>query len=165
MEAIKLAKDLIEAGISPDAEYVAAAGYCCGWVKAWKVESGYLVYWGDNEDSYAVFEKHVEMNELADWLEWDTDDELDAIAQRANVRGADAIPEATEDDEGPFYVLMTRYCYGPIETSRFVIDDRGEPLEFETLQDARSWIERADSEVYYLAHNEYARPTYKVVTT
>jgi hypothetical protein len=89
---------------------------------------------------------------------------LDAIAQRANVRGAATVPEAHEDNEGPFYILATRYWYGPTEASRFVPDDRGEPLAFDTYAQARAWIERADGEVYHLAHGEYARPAYKVVT-
>jgi len=165
MDAKKEAHKLEAAGVEPIAEYVAAAGPDWGWVKVWQVDGGgYLVYWTDNHDYYAVVEDSVDIEDLAAWLEWDSVNEWESIEQRANVRGSHAIPEARGDEDGPFYVLVTRYWYGPIETSRFVLDDRGEPLAFDTYAQARAWIERADSEVYYLAHGEYARPSYKVVT-
>jgi hypothetical protein len=56
------------------------------------------------------------------------------------------------------------YWYGPREISRFVSDGRGEPLEFETIKEAHEWLKRANSGIYHLAHGEYARPSYKVVT-
>jgi len=166
MEAIDLAERMISDGVAPDAEYKAVAGADYGWAKAWKVESGYVVQYGDSDNTYAGFDKnsHLEDDDLASWLEWQDLDRLEAIEQRANIRGADAIPDAGEDQDGPFYVLVTRYWYGPREASGFVTDDRGEPLEFESIKDARDWIKRNDSEVYYLAHGEYARPAYKVVT-
>ena len=165
--ALEKACELELAGIEPVAEYVAAAGRGYGRVKIWKIDDGYLVYWGNSGEEYAVVEKHVDIEdkeELADWLEWQDLEPLETIAQRANVRGAHAVPEAHEGDEGPFYILETRYWYGATETSRFVSNNRGEPLEFETIKEARAWIESADGEVYYLAHNECARPSYKVVS-
>jgi hypothetical protein len=167
MEAIEQVKKLIESGISPNAEYVAAAGLDCGWVKVWKVDGGYVVQYGDGDNTYTAFENDISLyeDELADWLEWQDLDPLDSIEQRANIRGADAIPVAVGDESGPFYILMTRYWYGPREISRFVSDGRGEPMEFETIKDAYEWLKHANSGIYHLAHGEYARPTYKVVTT
>ena len=165
-KALEKAREL-DARIIPAAEYVAAAGQDYGWVKTWEIDDGYLVYWGNSGEEYAVVEKHVDIEdkeELADWLEWQDLEPLETIAHMANVRGAHAVPEAHEGDEGPFYILETRYWYGPTETSRFVSNNRGEPLEFGTTKEARAWIESADGEVYCLAHGEYARPSYKVVT-
>jgi len=167
-KALAKARELTLAAVQPDAEYVAAAGPGYGWVKVWKMADGYLVYWGNDGESHAVFEEQVDIedqDELASWLEWQDLEPWEEIEQRANVRGASAVPKAHEGDEGPFYILATHYWYGATETSNFVTDDRYEPLGFETFEDARAWIANADSEVYYLAHNEYARPTYKVVTT
>lgn len=165
--ALEMAQNMKRDSVEPSAEYVAAAGYGYGWVKVWKIEDGYLVYWGNNAESYAVFEEHMNIedeDELAEWLEWQDLDNWESIEQRANVRGADAIPEEGEDEEGPFYVLKTRRWYGATETSNLIRDESGrEPLEFETYEEAREWIKAADDCVYYLAHNESSRPSYKVV--
>jgi len=168
-EALAKAKDLELAGVKPVAEYDAAAGPNYGFVMVWETEEGYLVYWGDKTNENAVYKENVDISNLASWIENSSLRGLEAIEQMANIRGADAVSEAKEYDKGPFYILMTRRWLGwgwhpATETSAFVEDNRG-PLAFETLQDARAWIERADSEVYYLAHNEYERPSYKVVTT
>ena len=163
-EALKLERD----GVEPTAEYTAAAGPGWGWIKVWKTDSGYLVYWGNDGGSHAVFEKQVDIedqDELASWLEWQDLEPWEEIEQRANVRGAAAVPEAKDSDPGPFYILVTRYWYGATETSSLVMDERGrEPFVFDSFDDARAWIESEESEVYYLAHNEYARPSYKVVS-
>jgi len=166
MKALETAENLIEEGIEPDAEYVAAAGFDYGWVKVWQVEDKFVVHWGDNTNSYAVLKDDVDLDDhsLAEWLEDDSLYGLEAILHTANIRGANAVPEAEETDEGPFYVLRTRYWYGATETSDVIMNNSGrEPLAFETLREARAWIERADSGVYYLAHGECARPSYKVV--
>jgi hypothetical protein len=163
--ALEKARELEVAGIEPVAEYVAAAGHNHGWIKVWEVEIGFVIYYGDGGSTHAAFEENMNLDEdeLASRIERQQDLEpLESIAQRANIRGADAIPAAGGDD-GPFYVLMTRYWYGPRETSWFATDDRGEPMEFKTIKEAREWIAHADSGTYYLAHGEYARPSYKVV--
>jgi len=156
-------EDMIRNVVAPDAEYTAAAGPDHGWVKVWANGGHYLVYWGNNAESYAIVDDDVDLEDLASYLEDDTMRGLEAIVQTANIRGADAVTPAAASDEGPFYILKSRHWYGATETSSLVMDDRGEPLAFETLRAARAWIERADSEVYYLAHGEYARPSYKVV--
>jgi hypothetical protein len=165
MNALEKAQDMIRNSVAPDAEYTAAAGPDYGWVKVWKVEGGYVVQYGDGGNTYAAFEKNISLDddELASWLEWQDLDRLESIEQRANVRGADAIPEASGDEDGPFYILVTRYWYGPREISRFVSDDRGEPSTFDAFKDAYAWIKRANRDVWHLSHGEYARPAYKVV--
>ena len=162
-------EDMIRSGVAPDAEYTAVAGPDYGWVKAWKTEGGYAVQYGDGDNTYHDFLRgDVDVDDveddLASYLEWQGLDRLAAIEQRANVRGADAIPDAKGGENGPFYILVTRYWYGPREVSGFVTDDRYDPIEFESIKDAHAWIKRADSEVCYLSHGEYARPCYKVVT-
>jgi hypothetical protein len=163
-EALKMAHEFELSGVEPIAEYIAVAGPGYGWVKVWTVEEGYLVYWGDNGEDYAVFEEYVDLEDLAEWIEWDDVGDLGAIEQRANVRGAAAVPEAKEGDEGPFYILETRHWYGPTETSSLIVGSNLEPLEFTSFAEAKEWIEEEDGSVYYLAHNESCRPTYKVVT-
>jgi hypothetical protein len=165
--ALEMAQKLKHEGVEPDAEYTAAAGPDYGWVKVWKVEGGYVVYWGDSGDSCAVLEEDIDLDDidgLAAWIEWGDCVDLDAIVRRANVRGADAVPEADQGSEGPFYVLETRQWYGATETSDVILDESGRgPLEFETYEQAREWINAADDDVYRLSHNESSRPSYKVI--
>jgi hypothetical protein len=149
---------LIKAGIEPVAEYVAAAGRDYGWAKAWLTDGRYVVQYGDNSNTYAEFAEDID--DLAEWFELWTLGGLDALVHTANVRGADAVPEAKEGDEGPFYVLETRYWCGAIETSSLVMGDGGrEPLEFESIEGARAWIDNVEDMPY-----ESGRPSYKVVT-
>jgi len=165
-KALEKARKLELDGVAPDAEYMAVAGSDYGWVKAWKVEDGYVVLYGDGDNTYADVDKssHLEDDDLAPWLEWQDLDPLESIEQRANVRGADAIPDATGDEDGPFYILVTRYLYGSREITGFVTNDRHEPLEFDSIKDAHEWIKRTDTAVWCLSWGEYARPSYKVVT-
>jgi hypothetical protein len=163
-KALEKVWEFLSDGVEPVAEYVAAAGCNYGLVKVWKKEEGYLVYWGNNGEEYAVFEKSVDLDDLAEWLEFEGLDEFEALEQRANVRGADAIQEAKDGDEGPFYILVTRHWYGPTETSSLVLGDGRKPLAFETYKEAKEWIESEEDCVYCLAHSESSRPSYKVVT-
>jgi hypothetical protein len=168
MEPIKLVQHMIIAGVAPDSEYVAAAGPGWGWVKVWATEDGYLVYCGNNAESYAAIEDKLDLDdedELASWLEFDDVSGLDAVIHTANVRGAASVPEANESSDGPFFILETRRLYGASETSSVVMDDSLRyPLEFWSLDEARAWIKRADGEVYWLLHNEIGRPSYKAVS-
>ena len=147
------------------AEYVAAAGDKYGWIKVQALDDGYFVYWGRNGESYATVVDSVDIEELASWLERHGANELEAIEERANIHGASAVPEATGDDKGPFYVLMTRYWGGQIETSSIVMDSCGrKPLEFKRLWNALAWIKNANDRAYHQSYNESGRPSYKVVT-
>ena len=61
------------------------------------------------------------------------------------------------------YVIQeTREWYGPKTTRSLVADMCGEPLTFQTREEAQLKIYELDSGLYYLAHNESSRPSYKV---
>lgn len=160
----ELAAIFDDRGIGPDSEYTAAAGQNYGYVAAWELpDGGYLISYADNgTTSHALAE---DADDLACWLESPDLDSLFTILQTANVRGREAVEEAEEDAEGPFYVLRTRYWYGPAEISTLVSDGySSSPAEFSTFQDAQDWIDAADDGVYILSHNESGAPSYKIVT-
>jgi hypothetical protein len=154
---------LIAAGVTPNAKYVAAAGFDYGWVKAWCIGDSYVIQYGDDMNTYTDVTKDI--GDLAEWLELWTLSGLDAIVQTANVRGSGAVSEAIVSNKGPFYILETRHWYSVIEISRVVMDDSGHhPLEFMSIKEARTWIKRVEDEPYWPLHNESGRPSYKVVT-
>jgi len=159
------AKRMIKEGVAPDVEYIAVAGAEYGWAKAWQVRGGYVVQYGDCDNTYTSIDKtgHLDDEDLVSWLEWQDLDRLESIEQIANIRGADAIPDAGEDYDGPVYVLATRYFYGPSKISNFVPNDRGEPLEFDSIKDAHEWVKHNNSDVCCLPSGEYARASYKIV--
>jgi hypothetical protein len=96
--------------------------------------------------------------------EWSGCGDLDAIEQRANIYGEDAIPQADRDSSGPFHVLMIRHWLGGFKTSSVIMDNMGlKPLEFETYEEAQEWIKAAEDDVYRLALCEASIPSYKVV--
>ena len=161
MNATDKVNRLIEEGVAPDAEYYAAAGREYGWVKAWLLGDRYVVQYGDNSNTYADFADDAD--DLASWIEYDISG-LDLIVQTANVRGADAVPEADESADGPFYVMETRYWYGATEESSIVTDDRGLYAQFASIEEARAWIDDVENRPYWLLHNESGRPSYKVVS-
>lgn len=144
--------------VEPTESFVAAAGSDYGAVEAWSLgDDGWVI-------AYPYGASFAEdADDLACWLESPDLGGLDTIVQTANVRGADEVSEATEEDEGPFYVLVTRYFYGPTEHSDWVWDESGGPRQFGTLQAAQDWIDKAEQAVYVTAHNESGRPAYKVV--
>lgn len=61
-----------------------------------------------------------------------------------------------------YVIVRTRYFYGPTEARDVLADRHGKPLTFDSRKAAKSHIEDLDSETYYLAHNEYQRPLYRV---
>ena len=150
-------------GIEPDEEYTAAAGKDYGYVNAWELPDGHhLIAFGNNaETDYALADG---ADDLAKWLENSYLSGLDAIINKANVRGIDDIEAASEDAEGPFYIVETHHYYGPIEQSGFVVGDDGEPRRFETYENAQAWIEQEEEGVYYTGHNESGRPSYVIVS-
>lgn len=149
-------------GIEPDEEFTSAAGRDCGYVAAWELPSGdYLVAYGDNaETNYDVAD---DADDLACWLESPDLSALDTIIQTANVRGN--IDAATEDAEGPFYIVQTRSYYGPTEESAFVAtdDNTGEPRQFTSYADAQEWIDEEEEGIYCTGQNESGAPSYVIV--
>jgi len=154
---------LRDRGIEPDEEYTAAAGKDYGYVAAWQLADGdYLIAYGNNAETYHAIADDAD--DLAHWLGVPGLSGLDAILQKANIRGAGSIDEADEDAQGPFYVIKTRNYYGPIEQSEVVLDDyKDEPMRFEDYEDAMGWIQSEEDEGYTTAHNESGAPTYTIV--
>jgi len=77
----------------------------------------------------------------------------------------EAVEEASEDAEGPFYILRTRYWFGVTETSGFVENKYNQAQrEYATYQDAKEWIDAEEDGVYSLSHDESGRPSYKIVS-
>ncbi len=155
---------LREHGCEPTEEFDAAAGRDYGHVEAWDFPEGkYGIMYGNNGSTdYAIAS---EIDDLAVWLESPDLCGLDMISQTAMVRGMEAVEEASEDAEGPFFILRTRYWYGVSETSVFVDSDDGQTEgEFATYQDAQEWIESEQCAVYTLSHNESGSPSYKIVS-
>jgi hypothetical protein len=150
-------------GIEPDEEFTAAAGKDQGYVAAWKLADGdYLIAYGNNAETYYAICDNAD--DLAHWLEDPDLSGLDAILQKANIRGAVSIDAAAEDAEGPFYVVMTRYYYGgPTEVSEIVEDDEGGPRKFATYDDAFEWVEAEEEGIYHTGHDEIGRPSYVIV--
>jgi hypothetical protein len=167
MEKLFTAKEVamifINLDVEPDERFVAAAGADYGNVSAWQMPSGnYVVSYGDNgQTEYSVAD---EVDDLAVWLEHPDLSGLDRIVERANVRGASSIDDASPDDDGPFYILRTRSYYGPTERSEILLgDDFHSSLEFASYADAENWINNDKNLVYYLANNEIGRPENKIV--
>jgi hypothetical protein len=155
---------LRDRGVEPDEEFSSAAGRDQGHVEAWRLPDGdYLIAYGNNsETDYAVADN---ADDLAQWLEDPDLSGLDAIIQTANVRGADCIEAASEDADGPFYVIKTRHYYGPIDQSEVVKDNRGDPFKFGTYEDALQWIDdEEDGRNGMLGHNESSAPSYTIVS-
>jgi len=61
-----------------------------------------------------------------------------------------------------YVIVRTRYFYGPNEARDVLTDGRDRPLTFESRKDAKAHIADLDEEIYYLAHNESSRPSYRV---
>jgi hypothetical protein len=167
VEKLFTAKDiamiLLDLRIEPDERFVAAAGADYGSVSAWQMPSGnYVISYGDNgQTEYSVTD---EVDDLAVWLEHPDLSGLDQIFERANIRGASSIKDASPDDDGPFYILRTHSYYGPTEISEIMVDDDScSPLEFASYADAKNWINNDESLTYYLANNETGRPENKIV--
>jgi hypothetical protein len=167
MEKLFTAKDivmiLLDLRIEPDERFVAAAGTDYGSVSAWRMPSGnYVIGYDDGEQTN--FDVTDEVDDLAVWLEHPDLFGLDQIFERANIRGASSIKDASPDDDGPFYILRTRSYYGPTEISEIMVDDDFySPLEFASYADAENWINNDESLTYYLANNETERPKNKIV--
>jgi hypothetical protein len=151
-------------GIEPDEEFTAAAGKDQGYVAAWKLADGdYLIAFGNNAETYHAIADDAD--DLARWLEDPDLTGLDAILQKANIRGVESIDEADEDAEGPFYIFETHRYFGfpPIEESSVVVEYDDEPMRFLTYKAALAWIQAEQDPGYITRHNEYGPPTYTIV--
>ena len=61
-------------------------------------------------------------------------------------------------------IVETRYWYGPRRTRALVEIETGTgPVTIVSRSQADAWVSRADGTRYELAHNESARPSYRIV--
>lgn len=166
LTAQQVIEALQSAGVEPDAEYTADAGRDYGHVAAWKFSGKYGKKYAIKYENNARtdYDWADDADDLACWLESPDLDGPDTIIQTANVRGEDAVPEASEDDEGPFYILVSHDYYGPYSTHDLVRDRDDDYLTFGAYADARKWVEAKDDGIYITSHNEIGRPSYKIVT-
>lgn len=81
----------------------------------------------------------------------------------------DANNDYIDDDDnynGPC-MIWVEYCYSSgtlgAPSDKFLQDDRCDDIWFESVEEAKTWIDEAESETYYLAHGEMGRPTYRIV--
>jgi hypothetical protein len=163
-ELESIASRFCDAGIEPAEQFVAAAGKDYGYVHAWKLDDngGYVIEYSSDAQEHYAFSCYA--NDLSGWLLDATLSGLDYIIQTANVLGIDSIDPASEDAEGPFYVIKTRHYYGPIERSEVVLDDyKDEPARFEDYEDAMGWLQDVEDEGYITAQSESGAPTYTIV--
>lgn len=148
--------------VRPACTAQAAAGRQYGLVSAWELPLGFLLEVGcGGFPDYLIAD---DADDLCQYLEAPDLSGLDAIVDRANVRGAEVIPAAKPDSDGPFYVLRTRYWYGPREHSELLSDDRGQPLEFARYEYAAASIYAECQGRHVLSDNESERPSYKIIS-
>jgi hypothetical protein len=167
MEKVFTARDIAiafeERGISPDNFFTAVAGADYGHVAVWEISSGFnvVVYGNAGQTDYAVA---IEVEDPAEWLEHTNLSAIDALVERANVRGASSIKEASPDDDGPFFILVTRNYYGPIERSEILVGENiYSPKEFLSYADAEKCVSSLLKGPYCLDHGESGRPDYRIV--
>lgn len=150
-------------GVEPTDTFDAAAGAHYGRVKAWDLADGrYVVkYETGGEPEYAI--SAADGMDLSDWILAPDLDSIEQVVQYANVYGAEGVEDANPGADGPFYVLRTRYFFGPAEISEVVVEDFGhQPLSFDTYEEADGWINQQEGEIYVTAHNESGRPSYRI---
>lgn len=164
--AIDIHRILSIHSVKPTSEFTAAAGVAYGYVAAWALKeqdgASYLIQYGNNgQTDYEIAD---DADDLAAWLESTDMDALDTVVQTANIRGQAEIEAATAGDIGPFFVLRTRYWYGPTETSDIErVEDSIDPIEFGSYEDAQDWVMDAETGSYCLKHNESGAPSYKII--
>ena len=126
---------------------------------------GWALQYGDNAGTNYTFADTI--SNLNEWVMPDDLTGIYRLIHQANMLGIDAVEEATEEDEGPFYILMSRSYYGPFAVTRYIPDETNyiEPLEFVTIKEAQEWIDKEESGVYHTSHNEPERPECKIVST
>ena len=154
-----------ERNIQPDRTFTATAGQDWGFVAAWELpgRSKYVLHYGNNGETNYDFSDDID--DLSEWLLHDGLNGIDRVLERALVLGIDEIDEATESDDSPYYILVSRDYYGPTSKTSIVFDPltNNEYLEFDTIAEAQEWIDNEEDGPYCCAHNEIGRPDYKIV--
>jgi len=60
-----------------------------------------------------------------------------------------------------YQITVTRHFYGPVENHSRYMDDDNQPW-VGSHAEARAKIDELNNRVYYLSHNEYTRPDYRI---
>jgi hypothetical protein len=150
--------------------FVSAAGWDHGFVRAWNLGRFYLVSLGlGGVPVEYFFGETADKDSLTNLLarKGGDLDPIDRIVYLANVLGVESIDGADENEEGPFYVLKTRYPHGLEDTSA-VLQHRN-ALKFASYKAAQAWIDddKAESDSNfrdYGGHYGGRLPSYKIVT-
>jgi hypothetical protein len=151
-------------GIDPDKDFLAAAGEYVGYVLAWKLLEGeYLIEYGNDNNGDRYYTVTDDVDDLARFLEDESLSGLNAIVDTANVRGPEYIEAASEDAEGPFYIVKTRYWFDR-KISEAVEDDDRRPRRFSTYAEAQAWIDAENEKPYEKVPDEVGPPSYVIVT-
>lgn len=143
--------------------------------KVWQVEAYsldcigvkglYLIKCQNNSVSYFDIENNC--NDL-DWylvnLHRDLD-QADRIVALANIYGVDSdqVPDCLPFGSGKYRLLVTGYYTDGSEASDWLRDEKFEPVEFETFDEALEWIENESEKVHFLRHDEASAPSYKII--
>jgi len=150
-------------GIDPDKDFLAAAGEYTGYVLAWKLPEGeYLIEIGNENNGDRYYTVTDDIDDLARFLIAEDACGINYILEIANVRGPEYIEAASEDAEGPFYIVKTRYWIDR-QISDVVEDDDRMPRRFPTYAKAQAWIDAEKAKPYTKVPDEIDVPSYVIV--
>lgn len=160
---------LLSYKIAPSSRVVAIAGDDYGSVTAWPVSRGYLLvikHRGKRTIMVSSMTKY-----LRSYLIESSFSPLDSILQTANVIGQHAVAPASKKDDGPFYVMVTRFFDQgendqgdpPLVQKSSFLELSGSPRRFTTFD--KALVGASDALVSVeCAENEIQTPVYKVVS-
>jgi hypothetical protein len=163
--------EIKQSGRKPINSVTCAAGKDFGVAELWEDVDGFRivkVYDNSTTACHGVYDSDLvgegKMVDLYSFLIREIDPmDVDDVCV-ANIRGATSIPEASEDDDGPFGVLITRYFFNVEQTAWAELEDgRYDRLSFDSYFEALEWIAEQEKGIYHLSHNEHSRPDYKIV--
>lgn len=162
--------------IDPTLIFRSVAGRDYGEIFAWEISKrGYLIECRRPEGPKMHFASSI--HNLSSFLMAERLDPFASLLRTANILGADHVPDASPDQAGPFYVLITRSWCFEYDTETFEStliesgDNDDQPMAFPTYAEAESFIVEAKN------HDQASRknplnaglfrnavaPTYKIV--
>lgn len=150
--------------IEPDFEIDAAVGPDYGWAKAWRLTTGKTLILTNIAGEANLSVAGDEIDQDQDLLKWLVNDDLDlwdGVQDYASVYGC--VEEEITTDATIFRILQERFFYGPASKFEWVGNDNGQPLEFESEDDAQEWVEKLEDGDYFLSHNESERPQFTII--
>lgn len=164
-EADELAAAMDEREIGADEVATCQGGAARGQVEVWRLSAGrLLIRKSDSAVSSCWIEDAVcvDMADLAGLLVDEDACGIGRLLSAAEARGIEAMAEAPENCEACVILGATDLSDG---TTRIEIEREGSGVHHLILdrREAEAHVARADETVYYLAHGEMARPTYRIV--